>query len=161
MDILGLVNKIYNAVIQIDAGRKGFATPMKEHEGRISFEDGISEAMTAFQEAKTTTDPQIIILVEYTFISQELQFCSEADKDTLSSLTLAIQNFDDAFLCLEAVEDTHGYKTADKTWPHSSKYRVKGYPKDAFHIACIAHKTRLRNILRSPGIDLIEEALLK
>jgi len=29
------------------------------------------------------------------------------------------------------------------------------------HIACISHKTRLQNILRAPGIDPIEKALLK
>ena len=29
------------------------------------------------------------------------------------------------------------------------------------HIACISHKTRLQNILRSPGIDPIEKDLLK
>ena len=34
-------------------------------------------------------------------------------------------------------------------------------PKDSFHIACIAHRTRLQNILRSPRIDPIEKALLK
>jgi len=28
-------------------------------------------------------------------------------------------------------------------------------------IACIGHRTRLKNVLRSPGIDPIEKALLK
>ena len=37
----------------------------------------------------------------------------------------------------------------------------KGFPKDSFHIACIGHKTRIQNILRSPGIDPIEKSLLK
>jgi len=50
---------------------------------------------------------------------------------------------------------------ADETTPHNGKYRVSGFPKDSFHIACIGHKTRLQNILRSPGIDQIEKALLK
>ena len=31
----------------------------------------------------------------------------------------------------------------------------------SFHHACISHKTRLKNILRSPGINLIEKALLR
>jgi hypothetical protein len=40
--------------------------------------------------------------------------------------------------------------------------RKKGefHTKTAFHIACISHKTRLQNILRSPGIDPIEKSLL-
>jgi hypothetical protein len=144
----------------IDSGRKGFATRGMEQAGRISYEDGISNALSAFEEAQTTVDPQILILAEYTFISQELQFCGESDKDTLSSLTQAVQSFDDAFLALQAVEES-GYKTADKTFPHRGIYRISGFPKDSFHIACIAHKTRLQNILRAPGIDPIEKTLLK
>ena len=160
MDQIGLLNSIYVAVTNIDAGRKGFAIRGKEQEGRISYEDGISVALTIFKEAQISADPQTLILTEYTFISQELQLCDETDKDTLSSLTQAIQSFDDAFLALQAVEE-QGYKTVDKAFPHKGAYRISGFPKDAFHIACIAHKTRLQYILRSPGIDPIEKSLLK
>ena len=154
---IGLVNSVYEAAAKIDFGRKGFATRGKEQEGRISFEDGIAEAMIAFKEASNqmfaaTADPQTIILAEYTFLSQELQFCQKDDKDALNSLTKAIQLFDDAFLALEVVEGS-GYKFAEKTHPHTKEYRVKGgFPKDSYHIACVSHKTRIKNILRSPGI---------
>ena len=160
MDQIGLLNSIYVAVTNIDAGRKGFAIRGKEREGRISYEEGIASASSTFEKAQASADPQTLILAEYTFISQELQLCSEADKDTFSSLTQAVQIFDDAFLALQAVEE-QGYKTVDKAFPHKGTYRISGFPKDAFHIACIAHKTRLQNILRSPGIDPIEKALLK
>ncbi|MFP3090600.1 hypothetical protein LQZ21_09775 [Treponema sp. TIM-1] len=160
MDQIGLVNSIFRAAANIDVGRKGFAIRGKEQEGRISYEKGIIAALSAFEEAQITVDPQTLILAEYTFLSQELQFCGETDKDTLSSLTQAIQSFDDAFLALQAVEES-GYKTADKAFPHRGTYRISGFPKDSFHIACIAHKTRLRNILRAPGIDSIEKTLLK
>ena len=158
--LTGLVNSIYEAVAAIDFGRKGFATRGKAEEGRISYEIGIAKAMSAFEKAQATTDPQIIALAEYTFLSQELQFCEKTDKDSLSSLIQAIQSFDDAFLALQAVEES-GYKTVDKAFPHYGKYRVTGFPKDSFHIACISHRTRLQNVLRSPGIDPIEKALLK
>jgi hypothetical protein len=156
LDQTGLINNILEAAINIDFGRKGFAARGKEAEGRLSYEKGIAAALSAFQEAQTATNPQILLLAEYTFVAQELQFCHKIDKDTFSSLTEA----DDAFLALEAVEEL-GYKTADKTYPHKEVYRVSGYPKDAFHIACIAHRTRLQNVLRAPGIDPIEKALLK
>ena len=161
MDKTGLVSSIVEAALAIDFGRKSFATKGKEHEGRLSYERGISEALSAFKDAQSAADPQIILLVEYTFLSQELQFCEETDKDTLSSLTQAIQSFDDAFLALKTVEDAALYQGAETTYPHSRKYRVNGFPKDSFHIATISHKTRLQNILRSPGIDPIEKALLK
>jgi hypothetical protein len=160
LDPTGLISRIYRATVRIDLGRKGFATRGKEQEGRISYEDGIYEAMSAFQEAQATADPQTIILAEYTFLSQELEFCEKTDKDSLSSLTQAIKNFDDAFLAIKAVEKPD-YKISDDIFPHFGKYRFNGFPKDAFHIACIGHKTRLQNVLRSPGIDTIEKALLK
>jgi len=161
LDLIGLLNNINDAALSIDYGRKGFATRGKAEEGRLSYERGITRALSAFRDAQSTADPKIIILAEYTFLNQELQFCEKTDKDSLSSLTQAIQSFDDAFLALEIVDDSILYQGADKVFPRNEKYRVKNYPKDSFHIAMIAHKTRLRNILRAPGIDPIEKALLK
>ena len=159
--LIGLLNNINDAALAIDSGRKGFAIRGKADDGRISYETGIAAALSAFKDARSTNDPYIIILAEYTFLNQELQFCEKTDTDSLSSLTKAIQSFDDAFLALEAVEDTN-YKIVDKAFPHNnSKYRVKEFPKDSYHIAMLAHKTRLRNILRAPGIDPIEKSLLK
>jgi len=156
-----LILSINDAAINIDSGRKGFATRGKAEEGRISYETGISAALFAFRDAQSTVDPHTIILAEYTFLNQELHFCEETDTDTLSSLTQAIQSFDDAFLALKIVEDRILYQGAEQTYPHSNKYRISGFPKDSFHIACMAHRTRLQNILRSPGIDPMEKALLK
>ena len=161
MDQTGLLSSVYEAAAAIEAGRKGFATRGKEQEGRINYEDGIALALSSFQEAQTTADPQTIILAEYTFLSQELEFCEKTDKDSLTSLTKAIQSFDDAFLALKVVENKTHYQGVEDSIPHSGKYRVNGFPKDAFHIACISHKTRLQNVLRAPGIDPIEKALLK
>jgi hypothetical protein len=161
LDLIGLVNSIAEAVVNIDTGRKGWAIRGMEHKSRIPFEEGIALAVDTFQKAQISADPQTLILAEYTYLSQELQLCSEADKDTLSSLTQAKQNFDDALLALQVVEDNTLYKGVDKTYLHQSKYRINGLPKDAFHIACLSHRTRLQNILRVPGIDPIEKSLLK
>ena len=160
MDLIGYVRSITQAAANIDAGRKGFATRGKAEEGRISYETGIAEALNAFKEVQTTADPQTIIFAEYTFLVQELQFCDKSDKDSLNSLTKALQYFDDAFLALKTVEEAN-YKSVDNAIPHDKKYRVIGFPKDSFHIACSSHITRLKNILRSPGIDPIEKSLLK
>ena len=159
MDWIGCLDRISAATVNIDFGRKGFATKGKAEEGRISYERGISAAFSAFN-ALSAADPQSIILAEYTFLTQELQFCAESDKDARSSLIQAIQSFDDAFLALQAVKEP-GYITAEKTHPHSMKYRINGFPKDSFHIACVAHRTRIQNMLRTPGTDPIEKNLLK
>jgi hypothetical protein len=161
MDQAGLINNIFRAVIDIDFGRKGFAMRSREHEGRISYEKGITLAANCFQEVQTSADPQTIVLVELTFLQQEFQFCDKADEITQSSLTQAIQSFEDALRCLKVVADKKLYRGAEATHPTSPRYRIHSFPKDAFHIACIAHKTRLQNILRSPGIDPMEKSLLK
>ncbi|MDR1315718.1 MAG: hypothetical protein LBK13_02490 [Spirochaetales bacterium] len=160
MDPAGLIDKIFQAVINIDFGRKGMATDGEEHNGRIHYENGIYTALSAFKEAQTSADTQTIILVELAFLQQELQFCHETDTDTKSSLAQAIQSFEDALRSLEAVEDAAMYQGAEKTWPTIPKYRIQSFPKDAFHLACIAHRTRLRNVLRASGINMIEKAVL-
>ncbi|MCL2688221.1 MAG: hypothetical protein FWE57_00040 [Chitinispirillia bacterium] len=160
MDLNGLLNNISNAAASIDSGRKGFAVIGEERAGRIAYEEGIADALSSFKQAQTSADPQTIILAEYTFLSQELHFCPQSDTSTFRSLTQAIQSFDDAFLCLEIVEDHSAYQRAEKTYLRHKNYRVDGFPKDAFHVACTSHKTRLGNVIRSPGIDLIEKSLL-
>jgi hypothetical protein len=161
LDLIGLTSKIYEAASNIDAGRKGFATKGKAEEGLISYETGIDMAMSAFQEAQASVDPLALLLAEYTFVTQEFQFCVKSDTHTINSLTMALQFFDDAFLALKVVENKSAYKEAEKTYPHYKDYRVSRFPKDAFHIACGSHKTRLQNILRTPGLNPIEKALLK
>jgi hypothetical protein len=64
LDRIGLANKVFQAAVKIDVGRKGFAARGKEQEGRISYEDGISEALAAFTEVQVGADPQTLILAE-------------------------------------------------------------------------------------------------
>ena len=44
------VDNVYQAVISIYAGRKGWATKGKEPEGRVAFEEGINLAMSSFKD---------------------------------------------------------------------------------------------------------------
>jgi len=159
LDLIGLVDSITEATTYIDAGRKGFAIRGKAEEGRISYEKGIFEAIKVFKQAQASVDPQAIILAEYTFLTQELEFCDKSDKYSINSLTKAIQRFDDAFLALQAVVEPD-YKVSEKIFPHDKDYRFKGFPLDAFHVACKSHKTRLQNMLRTPSIDPLEKDLL-
>jgi hypothetical protein len=161
LDQIGLIDNVVTSAYNIDVGRKGFAVPGEERQGRISYEDGIAHALAAFQEAQRIADPQTLILAEVGFLTQELEFCAKGDTDTRNSLTRAIQSFRDALRSLEVVEDAVLYTSAEKTHPTDPKKRVEGFPKDAFHQACASHKARLRNILRTPGVDMMEKALLK
>jgi hypothetical protein len=158
MDRTGLLNRLVSSTTNIDNVRKGLATDGEEHEGRIFYERGISEAMAAFKEAQSAADPQTLILAEVAFLQQELQFCNANDTNSQSSLGQAIKSFNDALRSLEAVQGA-GYKIAEKTYPQSAKYRFRQMPKDAYHTACISHRTRIQNILRVPGMNMTEKAL--
>jgi hypothetical protein len=76
---------------------------------------------------------------------------------TRSSLTQAIQSFEDALRCLKIMENALGYRFVEAAFPTSPKYREHGYPRDVVHLACAAHWTRLQNVLRSPGITMIRK----
>jgi predicted nucleic acid-binding protein len=143
-------------VYNIDLGRKGLATDGKEHNGRISFSGGLLSALAVFKEVhdNVNEDLETLIMIEHVFVTEELRY-SEVPK-VESSMTAALASFEDALLSLGAVQDVAGYKVADKTWPHLSKYRYHDMPKDAFHIACASHYTRINNTLRTPGINSIE-----
>ncbi|MDR3147648.1 MAG: hypothetical protein LBU00_04640 [Treponema sp.] len=142
-------------------GRKGFATNGKEHEGRVFYEQGISLALSVFQEAQSSRDPETMLLTESSFLQQEFYFCAETDAGTRNSLIQAIQSIEDALRCLKIVEDAPAYRSAEATYPTASKYRYQSFPRDAVHLACAAHWTRLQNSLRTPGINMIEKAVLQ
>ena len=162
MDRDGLRSSILFCAMQIDQGRKWLDTDGLESKGRVAYRSGLADAMDAFQTAQSqaASDLELLMLAEQAFIMQELQFCDSSDTHAAASLEQASQSFDDALRSLEVVSNSLLYGGAEKTYPSGGKYRYKGMPKDAFHIACIAHRTRIGNILRSPGINMAEKQLL-
>jgi hypothetical protein len=124
-------------------------------------EAGISAAAQAFRETRATGDPQVLIQSDYTYSEQEYQFCDPADIRAQSSLTASIRGFKDALNSLEIVKESEIYKKADKTHPTDPDHRVQGCPLDAFHQCCKAHITRLDNNLKTPGINMIEKAVIE
>ena len=162
MDQTGLITNIANSEHAIYQGRIWMTTVGTEIAGRISYSDGLDLAISSFKmvQSYASTDLELLIRVEKLFLEQELNHCDKLDTQAVSSLTQAIQSFDDALLALKAVEGQL-YKVVDMAFPNSAKYRIKDMPKDAFHIACASHRTRIGNILRAPGLNMIEKELLK
>jgi len=160
MDLTGLIAEIFSGSNDIYLGRKNLATDGLEHSGRVYYEKGIATTKAAFIKARDSGDPQTMIMVELTFLRQELQFCSETDTITRSSLNQAIQSFNDALRSLKVVENNALYRGAEATYPSASKYRYQGFPRDAVHLACASHRTRIQNSLRTPGINMIEKSVL-
>jgi hypothetical protein len=163
LDRTGYLNNINTGVIWIYKGRDGLDTDGGEREGRISFQTGLALALDTFKKVQiqVNEDLELLILAEYAFLSQELQFCASVDTNAITSLTKAIQEFDEAFLALGVLQNTEVYKSLEKAISHRPEFRYKAMPKDAFHVACTGHKARIQNILKSPGINFAEKELLK
>ncbi|MCL2600851.1 MAG: hypothetical protein FWD88_06695, partial [Treponema sp.] len=85
--------------------------------------------------------------------------CSEVDTITRRSLIQAIQSFEDALRCLKTAEDSTLYRAVETAYPTVPKYRHRGFPRDAVHLACASHRTRINNSLRTPGINMKEKAV--
>jgi len=160
MDLTGLLANIVSGAADIDKGRKNITSDGLEHTGRLFYEEGIAASLDTFKKAQTSNDPLIMVLIELTFLQQELQFCDENDTITRNSLTQAIQSFEDSLRCLKTVENINLYIGVETTYPTAHKYRYHGFPRDVVHLACAAHRTRLQNSLRTPGINMIEKAVL-
>ncbi|GHV34440.1 hypothetical protein AGMMS4952_26850 [Spirochaetia bacterium] len=164
MDTIGLLDRITNAVIAIAEGRRGLEIEGSTETGRVSYRDGLAEAMAVFQEVTASGDARTSILVDHAYVTQERQFCDPQDVDAIGSLTAAVTGFDDALRVLPTVADAAAYHFVETSYPHDSTYRVGGMPKDAadlrsVHIACIGHKMRLLNTLRTPGLSMMEKAV--
>jgi hypothetical protein len=93
-------------------------------------------------------------------LEQELHFCHDNDAIARNSLIQAIQDFEDALRCLKTVENKALYQAAETTYS-TTKHRIRGFPSDIFHQACTAHRTRLSNSLRTPGINMTEKAVIQ
>jgi hypothetical protein len=156
----GLIAEIIACVANIAMGRKCFMIDGREHEGRLFYEDGIFSASECFKAALATADLQALVQADYTYSEQEYQFCDLADKYALSSLTATLRGFKDALTSLEIVKDSGKYKIADKTYSTAPEKRIHGCPLDVFHQTCKSHITRLRNSLRTPGINMTEKSVL-
>jgi hypothetical protein len=159
MEKSGLVNSIIDGVVQIANGRRGVQKDGEEREGRISFELGHALVREAFAAALETRDVEMIILAEYIYTAQELTESTDAEPHGRSSAQAAIDQLDDAFLALKAVEEGPAYHIADLTFPHRAPFRYKNMPKDSFHLACISDRTRIHNGLTRLGIPALDIGL--
>lgn len=159
----GLLDKIHDSVSYIYRGREWLGTDGLEHEGRISFQDGLVLGLEAFREAQTRANEDLHTLfsAEYIFLTQEFELCAPQDAKARTSLSKAIQEFDEAFLAFEVLQNIEGYKFAAKTYSTRTECRYRKMPKDAFHIACGGHIARIDNALKVSGINLMEKELLK
>jgi hypothetical protein len=133
LDKTGLLAKIYDSASAIDQGRKWLDTDGLEHEGRINYRKGLALGVEAFKEAQThaTEDLYTLFIAEYTFLGEEFEFCAVQDTKTKTSLSKAIQDFEEAFLALEVLQSTEGYTFVEKAISHHTVFRYKEMPKDA------------------------------
>jgi hypothetical protein len=155
----GLIADMMSAVERIAAGRLGFEIDGSEHEGMTEFSEGVQIASMLYTAAMNSGDCELMVAAEYTFLSKELEYVEDNEGGAEASAAAAIQFFDDALLALKIVENKDLYKGVDSCFPHHGKWRYNGCPKDAFHVACTSHITRIKNGLSRFGVNRRDRAL--
>jgi hypothetical protein len=83
------------------------------------------------------------------------------DTDAISSSTTAMNDIGRAFIALKVLESRSDYQFVEQVISDHSQFRYKGIVKDAFHVACSGHWTRLGNSLKTHGVSLLEKQLIK
>jgi hypothetical protein len=161
MEKHGLNINIARAAARIARGRRGLEIPGKTEAGHFDFQTGHAIAMRTFQEAVASGDVDLVMLAENLFVSQELAESKGDEPEATASAEAALQSFDDAFLVLQIVDDPAVYRGVELGFPHRGQWRYKDLPRDAFHVAVIAHKTRLKNGLSRIGLPKLDRELAK
>jgi hypothetical protein len=146
---------------RITTGRIELRTEGKAEQGRVDFHAGMGLATELFAEVQATRAPYLMLLSEYVYTAQEFAISRPEEKEARASYEAAMHDFDDAFNCLEIVKHPAVYQGAEQSHLHRAKFRYKAMPKDAFHLAYLGHRTRVRNTLRKIGFDPTEQALLE
>jgi len=163
MDRIGLLARVNWGATSINQGRLWQNTEGREAEGRVRYQEGLSVAMGAFEEAgaAASEDLELVILAEMAFETQELFFCPPGDQRTINSLHNAIEGFERGLMAKKEVEAGASYAVVDRCLPYRKECRWEGLPKDAFHWACAGHHARLLSISRTPGVSETEKCLLE
>jgi hypothetical protein len=80
LDRAGLIGKIQVGVTTIYQGRQWLDTEGR----RVSYKRGLALAIEAFRETQehAISDLDLLIITEYTFLGQELEFCNSVDTKT-------------------------------------------------------------------------------
>jgi hypothetical protein len=160
MDKAGLITKMADAVDNIAQGRIGLELDGEEHNGRVSLNKGVDNAAALYTEAMRSGNLELMLWAEYTYTSAEKERGKPDETGADASAASALQNFDDAFLALQVVENSELYNAVDMALPHHGKtWRHGGFPRDAFHVACDGHITRIRNGLSRYGVNSRERTL--
>ncbi|GAB7140185.1 hypothetical protein RsTz2092_01330 [Deferribacterales bacterium RsTz2092] len=169
----GLIDKIFDSVANIDIGRQNLATSGKTEAGLSILTDGLQNAISAYQEARTNCNLELIWRAEAAYLAHEKEICEETIREKgkdmanlliLSGLSNMLVKSNDALRSLNTLEtNPQDYVKAETTHPTTgTPYRVRsGVPKDAFHNACNYNIKCLQHSLATPGINQPEKELMK
>jgi hypothetical protein len=135
----GLPSRIYTSVTDIYNGRAWLDTDGLERNGRIGFNKGLAAALAAFQEVEAEADLESLILCEYTYESQEFQYCGDEDTATKDTLTTAMEGFKDAQVALKILGISESYRIAEQTYSRHKDCRYNGMHQQ--QSCCKTHST--------------------
>jgi hypothetical protein len=162
MEKNSLLIDISYAVRLIEQGRRKHFVTGQAEEGLSDFKDGSAALHQTFTSALATKDLELILSAEYYFLEAGIEEGAPDEVFAKGSAEAGLEVIEDALLALKAVADSTMYKGVDLAYPHhdKKKWRYKDMPKDAFHVFCASHKSRLQNGLTRFGVSQIGRELI-
>jgi hypothetical protein len=153
---------IFDAVVLIEEGRRLHFVEDTALQGLKRFKEGSALLTKAFLDAKATNDLETILKAEYDFLAAGIASGSPDETLAKGSAEAGLDVIDDALRAIKAVQSDDGYKWVDLAYPRHDKrtWRFKDMPRDAFHVFCASHTSRLQNGLKRYGVSAIDRALI-
>jgi tetratricopeptide (TPR) repeat protein len=152
MEKNGLFIDMQDGVADLAKGRRMLYIEGTEVEGLKSYKEGYEQIISLFKEAIATGDPEIMLLAELYYTARELYESQGNEPVAKTSAQAAVRKFDEALQIVKVVQN-QGYSLVHKAFSTEKAFRHKGMPKDAFHIAFLSDRARVKNGLSRLGLS--------
>jgi hypothetical protein len=154
MEKNGLLSDMRNAVANLAEGRRKLYTEGTEVEGLKSYQKGYKVIVSLFKEALATGDPEMILLAELFYTVSELNESHSNEPVAKNSAQAAVRKFEEALQAVRVIcNPAYDYGVVHKVFSTEKAFRHKGMPKDAFHIAFLSDRARVKNGLSRLGLS--------
>jgi hypothetical protein len=158
MEKIGLFVEMGKGVSDLAEGRRKLYVKGTEIEGLLQYREGYEVIMSLFKEALASGDPEIMLLAEFFYTASELHESYGNEPVAKSSAQAAVRKFEEALWAVRTVQDPH-YGIVHKVFSSERTYRHKGMPKDAYHIACLSDRARVKNGLSRMGLSAEDKGI--
>jgi hypothetical protein len=148
-----LLVEMGEGVAKLAEGRRKLYTKGTEADGLSLYQKGYKAIISLFKDALASDDAELMLFAELFYTASELHESHSNEPVAKSSAKAAVLKFEEALQAVRIVSDVAQYHAVHKVISTEKTYRFKGMPKDAYHIACLSDRARVKNGLSRMGLS--------